>query len=71
MLNLSDEAWEELARAASEKSQSPESIASNMLNDSLPDPLLKLSGAIKSRVTDIAARHDEYIGEELQSNHSR
>ena len=42
-----------------------------MLVDLLPDPLLKLSGAIKSPIADIAAQHDEYIGEGGRSTHIR
>lgn len=67
MLNLSDEAYEELVRTSSEESQTPELIASKILNDLLPDPLLRLSGAIKSPAADIGLRHDEYIGEGIRS----
>ena len=71
MLNLSDEAYAELVRFSGEKCQTPELIASKMLNDLLPDPLLKLSGAIKSPTADIAVHHDEYIGEGIRSSQIR
>jgi hypothetical protein len=68
VLNLSDEAYEELVRVSSEECQTPELTASKILNDILPDPLLRLSGAIKSPVSDIGVRHDESIGEGIHSN---
>lgn len=71
VLNVSDDAYEELVRASNQKRQSPEMLASKMLNELLPDPLLKLVGTIKSSVPDVAARHDEYIGDGIHAGHSR
>jgi hypothetical protein len=71
VLDVSDEAYEELVRVSGERSQAPELVASKILNDLLPDPLLKLTGAIKSPATDVASRHDDYIGEGIQSSHVR
>jgi hypothetical protein len=68
-LNLSDEAYDELLRAARERDQSPESVASKILDSSLSDPLLRLSGCIDSPITDVAERHDEYLGRELFNTH--
>lgn len=34
------------------------------------DPLLQLAGILESELTDISARHDEYIGQSLISNKS-
>jgi hypothetical protein len=68
-LNLSDEAYDELLRAARDRDQSPESVASRILDDSLSDPLLRLSGCIESPVTDLSERHDEYLGQELLATH--
>jgi hypothetical protein len=70
VVNLSDEAYAELVRASSEERQTPEAIASKILDNVLPDPLLRLSGAIKTPIADIAARHDEYIGEGIHSGHT-
>jgi len=46
-------------------------VASTILNDLLPDPLLKLTGAVKSPPANLSARHDEYIGEGIRSSHVR
>jgi hypothetical protein len=71
VLNLSDEAYEELVRVSCEESQTPELIAAKILDDLLPDPLLRLSGAIKSPIADVGIRHDEYIGDGIHSSHTR
>jgi len=68
-LNLTDEAYNELLRAARERDQSPESVASRLLDSSLSDPLLRLSGCIESPITDLSERHDEYLGRELLDTH--
>jgi hypothetical protein len=64
---VSDEAYEELLCRAGRDSQSPELVASSILSGLLPDPLLRLMGTITSPVSDVAARHDEYIGEGIYS----
>ena len=71
VLSLSDEAYEELARVSSEERLAPELVASKILNDLLPDPLLRLSGAIQSPVADAGIHHDEYIGEGVHSSDTR
>ena len=68
---VSDEAYEELVCIGSKKSQAPEKVASEILNDLLPDPLLKLMGTIDSPVPDVAERHDQYIGEGIYADHVR
>lgn len=70
-IDLSDEAYKELVAIADRKSQVPELVASEILNDLLPDPLLKLAGTIDSPVRDVAERHDEYIGEGIYAEFSR
>ena len=70
-LEVSDEAYDELVLIAVRKSQAPELVASEILNGLLPDPLLKLMGTIDSPLSDIAERHDEYIGEGIYSDHVR
>ena len=65
VLDVSEEAYAELLRRSGEKSETPEWIASRMLDRLLPDPLLRLAGAIKSTVPDISVRHDEYLGEAI------
>lgn len=71
VLDVSDEAYEELLRISGKATQSPEAAASKILNELLPDPLLRLCGTIDSPVTDVAARHDEYIGESIRSGDLR
>jgi len=44
VLSLSDEAYEELVRVSGEERQTPELIASKILNDLLPDPFAQAFG---------------------------
>jgi hypothetical protein len=37
-------------------------LSQKLVTDSLSDPLLRLFGSVESPLTDIAERHDEYIG---------
>lgn len=71
VLDVSDEAYDELVRVSSKAAQSPEAAASKILNELLPDPLLRLCGTIESPVADVAARHDEYVGESIRSGDRR
>lgn len=67
MLDIPDEAYEELVHAANEKGQPPETIAAKILADSLADPVMKLAGCLCVPFRDIGERHDEYIGAGLLS----
>lgn len=68
-IDISDEHRDRLARLAAARGVSLESVAGRLLADRLreldDDPLLALSGAIDSDVTDAGVRHDDYIGQAL------
>lgn len=68
-LELPDEAYQSLVQAGQEQGESPETVALRMLTVSFTDPLLKLSGCIKTAPRDISRRHDKYLGEELVTAH--
>ncbi len=68
VLNLSDQAYEELVRMSGDERQPPELIAAKILNDLLPDPLLRLCGIIESPVEDVGVHHDKSIGDGIQSH---
>jgi hypothetical protein len=69
VLNISESSYEELLRVARNRDQSPERFASEMIDASLSDPLLKLAGCGASPVTDLTERLDEYLGAELLATH--
>jgi hypothetical protein len=62
VLDIPEEAYQDLVRSANEKGQSAEKAAAEILADALGDPVLKLAGCLSFNSPDIAARHDEYIG---------
>jgi hypothetical protein len=62
VLDIPEEAYEELTRSARRKGQSPEKVAAGILADSLTDPVLKLAGCLSFPSADLGERHDEYIG---------
>ena len=68
-LELPDEAYESLVQAGREKGESPETLASQIVTQSFTDPLLKLSGCIKTAPRDVSRRHDKYLSEELLATH--
>ena len=51
-----------------ESAITPETAKEN--NSIESDPLFALAGTIESSVKDIGERHDHYIGESLQDDHS-
>ncbi len=61
VLNISESSYEDLLRVARNREQSPEWFASEMIDSSLSDPLLKLVGCGESQVTDLTRRLDEYL----------
>jgi len=73
VLEIPDATWAELQRSAQVRHQRPEDLALTLLQDrfaELPesvesDPLIRLFGSIHSDLTDVAERHDEYIGASL------
>ena len=68
-LKLPDEAYQSLVQAGQEQGESPETVASRVLTQSFTDPLLKLSGSIRTAPRDLSRRHDKYLGEELAATH--
>lgn len=62
ILELPDDAYESLVQSGQEKGESPEALASRILTVSFTDPLLRLSGCIKTSIKDIAEHHDKYLG---------
>ncbi len=56
-LNLSEEAWQDLLRAASARGESPEAAAEALLSDRISGPHLSLAGCIPDEDGDLAERH--------------
>lgn len=67
VLEIPNEAYEELVRSAQKQGQPPERIAADILAESLADPVMRLAGCLSMPFTDIGDRHDEYIGAGLLS----
>ena len=68
-IEIPDHVYESLVKRAEQVGKTPEEIimewvthASQLLTD---DPLLQLAGAFESNLTDISARHDDYLGQSL------
>jgi hypothetical protein len=68
-LQLPDDVYAPLLDRAQRAGKSPEAVAadfvSTCVSSSESDPLIALLGSIDSDLTDVAERHDEYIGAEL------
>ncbi len=62
VLEIPEDAFEELVRSASRKGQAPERVAVEILANRLTDPVMRLAGCLSMPYADIAKRHDEYIG---------
>jgi len=61
-LNLPEKAWQDLLRAGVERNEAPEAVAETLLSDAVSDPLMSLFGCLEYSSSDIAERHDDYIG---------
>jgi len=68
-LQLPDEIFEPLMRQAQRSGNTPEAVVTDWVASAvLPppeDPLLKLLGTVESDVSDVAEKHDEYLGQAL------
>ena len=68
-LEVPEEVFEPLAKAAEQTGQTPEELAvqwlTNVARQFAEDPVEKFIGAFDSGVTDWADQHDKYIGEQL------
>jgi len=65
VLQIPEATWIELEYSARASGKPPEIIAAGILTDNLDDPLMKLAGAFSSPLTDVAEKHDEYLGKAL------
>ena len=69
VVDVSQEAFESLAKTAQQAGQTPEELAKLWLLADLrriaDDPLEKFIGAITSNVPDLGDRHDDYLGQAL------
>jgi hypothetical protein len=68
-LEIPDDVYEPLVFQAKQLGRTPEEIALEWLSAAIvrreEDPLLALAGTIEGDITDVADRHDYYIGEQL------
>ncbi len=68
-LELPDEVYQGLQKIAKQAGQTPEALARDWVAAEVKsienDPLLRLSGTIDSDISDVADRHDYYIGKSL------
>ena len=69
VVEIPEDAYVELLRSASHKGQAPERMASDILADTLTDPVMKLAGCISTPFSDAGQRHHEYIGAGLLHQH--
>jgi hypothetical protein len=69
ILEIPDDVHAALVRWAQQQAGTPEALAAEYLTllvqSMEKDPLLKWAGSIESDLTDVAERHDYYIGEAL------
>lgn len=73
-LNISEDVYHHLRRAAEQAGQLPEVIAAQWLalftrNLQQDDPLEQFIGAFRSSHPDWTDKHDNYIGQEQQNQH--
>ena len=55
-----------IEREVEEEKQRLSALAEEGIQQTRQDPLLQLAGVIEAEVTDVAKRHDEYIGQALR-----
>lgn len=74
-LDIPDELFASLEKAAAQTRSTPEQVAAKRLAEDArrreEDPLLKLLGSIDSDISDVAENHDKYIGEGLMAETRR
>jgi hypothetical protein len=68
-LEVPENLYEAIRSQAAKRGQTPDSLAAAWLAEAVQsaeqDALVKLFGTIQSDVTDVAERHDFYIGQSL------
>lgn len=71
-LELPDDVYETLPHQAQRNASTPEALLTQWAVKAVQpvpeDPLLKLLGFIEGDVSDVSARHDEYLGRSLQTD---
>lgn len=74
-LELPDEIYGPLLHQAQRSASTPEALLTRWAADAVQtaseDPLLGLLGSIDSGVSDVSARHDEFLGRSLQADAGR
>lgn len=72
-LDLPSVVYDTLTTAAKRAGRPMEEVASEWIEkiavQATNDPLLQLAGAFESDVEDVAARHDEFLGQQLKDTH--
>jgi hypothetical protein len=75
-IEIPDDVYGPLLEQAKQSGRTPEELAAECLattlaakaSSSTDDPLLQLMGTIVSDVTDVAERHDYYLGEQVMKD---
>jgi hypothetical protein len=74
-LELPDDIYEPLLHQAQRNASTPEALLTQWAIKAVQpvpeDPLLKLLGSIEGDVSDISAKHDDYLGRSLLTDSAR
>jgi hypothetical protein len=72
-LDLPTTVFDTLVDTAKRTGRPLEAVATDWVEkaaiQAVDDPLLQLAGAFESDVKDVAARHDEFLGQQLKDTH--
>jgi hypothetical protein len=68
-IDVPEEVFSHLNKLALQRGKTPEILAQELVSTAVQeleeDPLLRWAGAIDSEISDVAERHDYYIGQAL------
>ena len=68
-IDVQEEIFSYLNKLALQQGKTPETLAQELVSTAVQeleeDPLLRWAGAIDSEISDVAERHDYYIGQAL------
>ncbi|MBV8127814.1 MAG: hypothetical protein ACLQU5_25335 [Isosphaeraceae bacterium] len=68
-IDVPEEVFSYLNKLALQQGKTPETLAQELVSTAVQeleeDPLLRWAGAIDSEISDVAERHDYYIGQAL------
>ncbi len=74
-LELPDDIYEPLLHKAQRSASTPEALLTRWAIEAVQpvpdDPLLKLLGSIEGDVSDVSAKHDDYLGRSLLTDTGR